>query len=198
MLLIATSNRGKLKEISRLLGPEIRLLTLADFPDLPGVVEDGDTFEANARKKAVEPARLTGLLTLADDSGLSVDALQGAPGVRSARYSGPDATDAANNQLLLSNLTNVPDERRTARFSCVMAVATPGGHVETADGICEGRVLHAPRGTGGFGYDPLFLVPGLNLTFAELDPETKNRISHRGRALRAILPPLHRLLTRPA
>jgi len=194
-LLIATTNRGKLKEIARLLGTGIDLLTLSDVPGIPDVVEDGDTFEANARKKAVESASASGLLTLADDSGLEVDALDGSPGVHSARYSGDEATDATNNALLLKNLANVPDTDRTARFRCVIAVAQPSGQVATANGACEGLILHAERGSGGFGYDPLFLVPEQNLTFAELDPEAKNQVSHRGRALRAILPSLERLLS---
>lgn len=193
-LLIATTNRGKLKEIARLL-PGINLLTLSDFPDLPEVVEDGDTFQANAQKKAVESARASGLLTLADDSGLEVDALNGAPGVHSARYSGDNATDATNNALLLKNIADISDADRTARFRCVIAVSQPNGIVETAGGTCEGVILRAERGNGGFGYDPLFLVPERDLTFAELDPETKNGVSHRGRALRAILPALQRLLS---
>lgn len=187
-LIIATRNPGKLEEIRLLLGPEIRLRSLADFADLPDIVEDGDTFEANAVKKARTVARHTGCPALADDSGLEVDALGGAPGVHSARFAGENATDAQNNAKLLHLLGETPEEKRTARFRCVIGITTPDGAVRTARGRCEGRILKRPRGRGGFGYDPLFLVPALKLTFAELSPGEKNRISHRGRALKAARP----------
>ncbi len=187
-LIIATRNPGKLEEIRQILGPEIQLRSLADFADLPGIVEDGDTFEANAVKKARAVARHTGCPALADDSGLEVDALGGAPGVHSARFAGEKATDAQNNAKLLHLLGETPKEKRTARFRCVIVVTTPDGAVRTAQGRCEGRILKRPRGRGGFGYDPLFLVPALKLTFAELSPGEKNRISHRGRALKAARP----------
>ncbi len=187
-LVIATQNPGKLEEIRQVLGPDISMKSLADYPDLPDIVEDGDTFEANAILKARTVARYTGCPALADDSGLEVDALGGDPGVRSARFAGENATDAENNAKLLRRLGKTPKEKRTARFRCVIAVTTPDGAVRTAEGQCEGRILKAPRGDGGFGYDPLFLVPALSFTFAELPPGGKNRISHRGQALRAARP----------
>lgn len=188
-ILIATSNRGKFREIEALLtGSGIELKSLADFPGIPEAVEDGETFEANARKKALHYARLTRLLTLADDSGLEVDSLGGAPGVFSARYAGIQGDDAANNAKLLHELHGVPAERRTARFRCVMAFADSTSILATASGSIEGRILEAPRGANGFGYDPLFFIPEYNQTAAELPPEVKNQISHRGRALAAIKP----------
>jgi XTP/dITP diphosphohydrolase len=157
---------------------------------IPEVDEDADTFAGNAAKKAREVSAATGLPALADDSGLEVDALGGAPGVWSARYAGPGASDAANNAKLLAALRGVPPEGRTARFRAVLALADTAGPlgdaVITADGACEGVVLEAPRGTGGFGYDPLFLVPALGQTFAELGVGTKGEMSHRARAMQAI------------
>jgi XTP/dITP diphosphohydrolase len=170
---------------------------LESFPDLPEVVEDGDSFAANARKKAETIARLTGRLTLADDSGLSVDALQGRPGVYSARYAGPDASDADNNSRLLQELAGVADRERTAAFCCVMALCTPEGRCELFEGRLAGLILAAPRGAGGFGYDPLFLVPEYGRTLAELPLDIKNRISHRGLALRQALRS-DLLISRPA
>lgn len=172
-LTVATKNPGKLREIREILGSEARLLSLADFPDVGDIVEDGRTFEANAIKKALAVASQTGHVSLADDSGLEVDALDGAPGVYSARFAGEKATDEQNNRKLLRLLEDVPDAQRTARFRCVIAVGAPDGSVQTAEGTAEGRILHSPRGTGGFGYDPLFLVSGLRRTFAELPSEEK-------------------------
>ncbi len=187
-LIIATRNQGKLEEIRQILGSDVLVHSLANYPNAPDVVEDGDTFEANAVKKAITIAAHTKHITLADDSGLVVDALNGAPGIYSARFSGEDATDSRNNEKLLNELKAVSQEHRTARFRCVIALATPGGNVQTANGVLEGTILNAPRGKFGFGYDPLFLVPDLGLTLAELPPERKNPISHRGRALQAALP----------
>lgn len=187
-LVIATQNSGKLEEIRQILGSHIPLKSLADYPGLPNIVEDGDTFEANAIVKARTVARYTGCPALADDSGLEVDALGGDPGVRSARFAGENATDEENNLKLLRLLGKTPKEKRTARFRCVIAVTTPDDAIRTAEGQCEGRILKAPRGDGGFGYDPLFRVPALTLTFAELPPGRKNRISHRGQALRTARP----------
>ncbi len=187
-LVIATRNLGKLEEIRQILGSDVLLHSLADYLNAPEVVEDGDTFEANAVKKAVTIAAHTEHITLADDSGLEVDALNGAPGIYSARFSGEDATDSRNNEKLLNELKAVSQESRTARFRCVIALATPGGSIQTANGVLEGTILNAPRGDHGFGYDPLFLVPNLGFTLAELPPEKKNPISHRGRALQAALP----------
>jgi XTP/dITP diphosphohydrolase len=184
-IVAATRNEGKLKEFRELLaGLPIRLLTVADFPGIPEVAENGNTFAENARLKAEAMAAETGLIAVADDSGLEVDALQGAPGVRSARFAGEPGDDRKNNEKLLELLRGVPPERRTARFRCLIAIAVPGEETYFSDGTCEGYIGLAPRGTNGFGYDPLFLVPEFDRTFAELDPEEKNRISHRGRALK--------------
>jgi XTP/dITP diphosphohydrolase len=185
-LVVATRNAGKLREISRLLAEtEIRVLGLDDaFADLPEIEEDGETFEANARKKAETVARLTGRLTLADDSGLVVDALDGRPGVRSARFAGADATDEENNIKLLAELAGIPRERRGAAFHCAMALCSPVGDCLLFFGRVPGIVLDAPRGEEGFGYDPLFLVREYGKTMAELPMDVKNRISHRGQALR--------------
>ncbi len=187
-LLVATRNQGKLHEIRALLAESgIRVLGMSDFPELPEVEEDGATFAENARKKAETIARRSGRLTLADDSGLVVAALDGAPGVHSARYAGPDADDAGNNSKLLEALRAVPVERRQGAFVCVMALCTPAGECRFYEGRLDGLILDAPRGVCGFGYDPLFLVPTLAKTLAELPTDIKNRISHRGQALRLAL-----------
>jgi XTP/dITP diphosphohydrolase len=193
-LVIATRNQGKLREIKRLLEEtEIRVLGLDAFPELPEVDEDGETFADNARKKAVTVARLTGRLTLADDSGLEVLHLGGAPGVRSARYAGADADDAANNRKLLSALAGVSRTGRRGAFVCAMALCGPDGDCRFFSGRLEGILAEVPRGDGGFGYDPLFLVPEYGKTLAELPLEIKNRISHRGQALRQALEYLRQL-----
>lgn len=185
-LVLATNNQGKVREFQVLLaGLPLELLTLADFPNLPEVLEDGTTFRENAAKKARETASATGLLALADDSGLEVDYLAGEPGVYSARYAGPQRSDEDNNARLLKELSQVPTEERTARFRCVIAISTPEGKVDYAEGSCEGIIGYAAKGEDGFGYDPLFLVPEYGATFAELGLEVKNRISHRGKALKA-------------
>ena len=182
-LLLATRNLDKIEEIREALaGLEIDLLTVDELGPLPEVIEDQETLLGNAVKKAATLASLSGLLALADDTGLEVDALNGAPGVYSSRYSGEGATYAENVAKLLSDLVGVPSSERTARFRCVIAIADARG-VETVDGVCEGYILDAPRGSGGFGYDPVFLVPESSKTFAELTLAEKNRISHRGRAL---------------
>ncbi|MFO0692234.1 MAG: RdgB/HAM1 family non-canonical purine NTP pyrophosphatase [Polyangiales bacterium] len=187
-LLVATGNKGKLAELARLFaGLDLELVSLRDVAIDQDVVEDADTFHGNARKKAVELARRSGLLTLADDSGLEVDALGGAPGVLSARYAGEGAGDEANNTKLLEALRDVPDEKRTARFRCVLSLADAEGHeLVHTEGACEGLIVHAPRGTNGFGYDPLFVPTGETRTMAELDPEEKHARSHRGAASRAM------------
>ena len=188
-LLIATGNQGKLKEIRRLLeGAPIEIVGLDQLTNPPEVVEDGATFTANARKKAQEMARFSGYLTLADDSGLVVDALNGAPGVYSARYAGEQGDDTANNNKLLANMATIVDERRRAAFHCVVALAWPGGRCETYAGQVSGLIMREARGDGGFGYDPLFIVPEYGKTMAELPLEIKNRISHRGTALRKVIP----------
>jgi XTP/dITP diphosphohydrolase len=198
-LLIATMNEGKLREYQRLLA-EVRgleLETMASLSMRVEVDEDQDTFEGNARKKATEIAAVAGVACLADDSGLEVDALGGRPGVYSARYAGEGATDAANNEKLLEELRDVPDERRTARFRCaIVVVDAAGNELAGVDGTCEGRIAHELRGGHGFGYDPLFVPNGHQQTLAELGPETKNRISHRAKAA-AKLVPLMRELQNP-
>jgi XTP/dITP diphosphohydrolase len=186
-LVVATRNAGKLKEIRRLLeARDIEVLGMESFADLPEVVEDGETFRANAEKKARAVAQWTGCLSLADDSGLEVEALGGLPGVHSAYYGGPMANDAANNEKLLQALADVPSPRRAA-FLCTMALCEPAGSCRFFVGRLEGEILAAPRGGGGFGYDPLFLLPEYGMTLAELPLEEKNRISHRGRALRQVV-----------
>lgn len=183
-LVLATRNPGKVRELSQMLAPlGYEVVSLDRYPGVPEIVEDGATFKDNAVKKAATVARHTGRLALADDSGLEVDYLGGAPGVHSARFAGGGHNDRANNEKLLKLLSGVPAEKRSARFRCVVAVATPEGRVFTAEGTCEGIITTEPRGEGGFGYDPLFLVPEYGKTFAELEPAVKNRISHRGRAL---------------
>lgn len=185
-LLVATRNRGKLKEIRVLLdGLVDQLLCSADLPDLPETVEDGSAFVDNALKKAREACQASGLPTLADDSGLVVDGLEGRPGVLSARFSGPDANDASNNRKLMAELALLPMASRKAAFVCVMAFVHPDGSEQTFQGSVSGRILDGLRGEGGFGYDPLFLVDGFQKTMAELSMEEKNSISHRGQALRA-------------
>lgn len=187
-LVIATRNAGKLREIRHLLeGEGFRILGLDAFPDLPEVTEDGETFADNAAKKAETISRLTGRLCLADDSGLVVAALGGAPGVHSARYAGEQGDDAANNARLLRELAGVPATRRQASFRCVMALSAPGVPTRLFSGEVSGRILDAPRGSGGFGYDPLFLVEGFAQTMAELPLATKNSISHRGQALHLVI-----------
>ena len=159
------------------------------------VEESGETFEENARIKAQAYARASGLVSLADDSGLEVDALGGAPGVHSARYAGPAATDSDRYRKLLDALTRIPEGQRSARFRCVVAIALPDGAIYTADGSCEGEIGFTPRGEHGFGYDPVFVVQGhAGRTMAELSPDVKNKISHRARALAAIQPVLRKLL----
>jgi XTP/dITP diphosphohydrolase len=185
-LLVATHNAGKVRELSGLLaGLPLRLRLLSEWPDIPEAVETGSTFEENAVLKALHYSSRAGRLTLSDDSGLEVFALGGAPGVRSARYCGPAATYAERMARLLAELEAAGDGGRGARFVCVIALADPStGRVETFEGACEGRLAHAPRGTGGFGYDPVFIPEGYQQTFGELPDEIKQEISHRARALR--------------
>lgn len=193
-LLIASRNQKKKKELQQILsGLNFELLSLDDLPPLPEVEEDGTTFAENAIKKAVTVARQTGLLALADDSGLVVDALQGAPGVFSARYSDPEANDEKNNRKLLLAMQDIPDADRSARFICVIALAEPDGQVQTVQGICTGRIDKVLKGSAGFGYDPLFIPDGFEESFAQLDPSIKNTISHRGQALEFIKPVLEKI-----
>ena len=195
-LVIGTHNRKKGREIARILEtPGLKLLTLEDFPGTPEPVEDGDTFEANAIKKATELADALGMTVAADDSGLEVDALGGRPGIFSARYGGEHGNDARNVERLLREMKDVPPERRTARFRCVAALAAPGKLLTTIEGVFEGTIAEEPRGTNGFGYDPVFIVPGLGKTSAELGPKEKDKISHRGRAFRKLRAELPRFLS---
>ncbi len=186
-LVVATTNAGKLREIRRLLAETgIEVLGLEDMGEFPQIVEDADTFSENARKKALTVARICNRLTLADDSGLEVPAIGNAPGVHSARYAGENATDSDNNRKLLAALDGLPREGRKARFRCTMALCEPDGACRFFTGTLDGLVLEAARGEGGFGYDPLFLVPEYGKSLAELSLDIKNRISHRGQALRQV------------
>ncbi|MBN2311128.1 MAG: RdgB/HAM1 family non-canonical purine NTP pyrophosphatase [Candidatus Hydrogenedentes bacterium] len=182
-LLLATGNRHKVAEIQQILqGLSLAIACLADFPPIDAPVEDGHTFEENARKKAVYYSRHLRARCIAEDSGLVVDALNGAPGVFSARYAGPGATDDKNNAKLLDALAGVPKSQRTARYVCCAVLAGPAGILHTETGTVEGCIALAPRGTNGFGYDPLFIPEGHTRTFGELDPAVKQAISHRADA----------------
>lgn len=184
-LVLATRNRGKLEELKHLLkGLEIEVGSLGDHPEIGTIVEDGDTFLDNARKKARTVAAATGLWALADDSGLAVDALSGAPGVRSSRYAGRDGDATANNAKLLQAMRDVPAGKRQAAFVCCMVLAAPDGREWDVMERCEGEIGFEPRGNGGFGYDPLFFISSFGRTMAELTMNEKNAISHRGKALR--------------
>lgn len=187
-IILATKNNGKVREINSMLsGLDIEALSLDDVPDAPDVVEDGATFEENAFKKASQVAHHTGMMSLADDSGLEVDALNGAPGIYSARFAGEGASDDMNNKKLLDELKDIDDGRRTARFRCVMVLYDLSGGWIKSEGVCEGVIARAPRGGNGFGYDPLFFLPGLGRTMAELTGEEKNSISHRAIALKKLM-----------
>ncbi len=182
VLVVATRNRGKSQEIKEFLKDfPIEVKDLNDFGPIPEVKEDGETFDDNAYKKASFAAKVLGLPALADDSGLEVLALGGAPGVHSARYAGPHATDLENNEKLLAELKGIADRR--ARFCCVISLAMPSGSALTYEATCEGEILEAPRGDKGFGYDPLFFYPPEGKTFGEMTLEEKTRVSHRGKAL---------------
>ena len=190
LLVLGTRNRKKVEELVPLLTPHgFELKSLADFPGAIEVEETGDTFAGNAALKATLQARHLGLWVLGEDSGLAVDALEGAPGVYSARFSGDGATDARNNACLLAKLSGVPLEKRTAHYVCHATLSNPAGEVcAEAEDLCRGRILFAESGRGGFGYDPLFEIPEYHKTFGELGPEVKAVLSHRSRAIRAILP----------
>ncbi|MFN4261452.1 MAG: RdgB/HAM1 family non-canonical purine NTP pyrophosphatase [Gemmataceae bacterium] len=195
-LVLGTRNRKKRQEIVEILGDlDIELVDLTQFPDAPEVVEEGDTFEANARKKAVELAQVLGQWVLGEDSGLVVPALKGRPGVYSARYAGKQGDDEANNDRLLAELAPLPDDRRAAYYVCTVVLADPRGEVRaTAEGRCHGIITKERRGSGGFGYDPLFLIPEYHRTFGELSPRVKHALSHRARALGQLRPVLRQLL----
>jgi XTP/dITP diphosphohydrolase len=182
-LLLATNNKGKIREYKSLLrGIPYEIVTLAEQGITTEVAEVGGSFEENARLKASTPAKESGLLSLADDSGLEVDALGGEPGSLSHRYAGEGATDEDRINYLLSRLKDVPDKERTARFRCVIAIAAPNGRVELCSGICRGIITTTPKGDRGFGYDPIFYLPEFGKTMAELTLEEKNRVSHRAKA----------------
>ncbi|MDX9971429.1 MAG: XTP/dITP diphosphatase [FCB group bacterium] len=187
ILLLGTGNKHKAAELAEILqGLPWEVKCLADFPPVPEPVEDGDTFEDNAILKAVYYGRQFDVCCVADDSGLAVDALGGAPGVYSARYAGEDCTYADNNAKLLRELASTPSEKRSARFICCAALTKRSDETHTETGMVEGRIIDAPRGNMGFGYDPLFVPEGYDLTFAEMSSEEKHRISHRGRAFQAL------------
>ncbi|HET57749.1 MAG TPA: XTP/dITP diphosphatase [Deltaproteobacteria bacterium] len=182
-ILFASRNEGKIREAQAILGSSnVKLVSIRDFPDMPEVVEDGKNFFENALKKAKTLSEFIGLPTIADDSGLEVDCLDGRPGVYSARYAGPDASDGDNIERLLEEMKGVQPEDRTAAFKCLLVLYETDGSFQYFEGVFEGSIAEAPSGTGGFGYDPVFIPAGANKTVAELDPETKNSISHRGRA----------------
>jgi len=193
-LVLATLNPHKLTELSRILdgdggpGAGVSLTSLAEFPGAPDVAETGVTFADNALLKARAIAAFTGLPAVADDSGICADALNGMPGVLSARWSGRHGDDQANLDLLLAQLADIPDERRGAEFRCAAALVQPGGAEQVTEGVLRGRLIRARRGTGGFGYDPIFVPDGGTRTTAELSPAEKDAISHRGRAFRALAP----------
>lgn len=192
-LLLATRNRNKVIEMEQALeGTGWEVVMLADIPGAPEVEEDGVTFEENALKKARSAAEVAKLWTLAEDSGLEIDALGGEPGVRSARYAGERASDAERIRKVLTQLVSVLDERRTARFRCLMCVIDPAGTEVCFEGRCEGRIAHSPRGSAGFGYDPIFIPEGYEQTFAELGLSVKSKISHRARALQQVIAFLHK------
>jgi len=193
-LLMATHNQGKATELRDLLANfPIQILTLADFPEVSALEETGTTFLENALQKANAAAEISGLPTLADDSGLKVDALQGQPGVYSARFAGEPGNDEQNNLKLLQLMEGILPAQRTARFVSVIVLVLPQGQVYSTEGHCEGLILESLRGTGGFGYDPLFYVPELGKTMAELTLEEKNMVSHRAKALKRMVPQLQEL-----
>lgn len=195
-IVLATANKGKVKELAGMLEDgRITVLSLDDFPGFPDIEETGGTFAENALLKARAACVRTKLIALADDSGLEVDALNGAPGIYSARYAGEPKDDGRNIVKLLAELKDIPDEARTARFRCCLAIAVPGGEEMIVEGSVEGRILRAPKGSGGFGYDPVFYLPAYGRTMAELTLEEKNRISHRAQALQTAVPLLKQMLS---
>ncbi len=199
-VLIATSNPGKFKELTEMLDEQIGWVSLKDFPDIVPVNEDGRTFEENAHKKALGYAKQTGLWTIADDSGLVIDALDGAPGVNSARFSGATDSDRKiidrkNYEKILMLLKDVPAEKKTARFICCLCLASPEKILIETQGTLEGLIIGKPIGENGFGYDPIFFVPQLNKTVAQIDSVQKNLISHRGHAVQKFKPLLEKLLS---
>lgn len=195
VLVLATRNQGKIEELRKMLARyDIQVNGVDQYPECPEVEEDGDTFLANAKKKAETISNLLQLPALADDSGLEVDALEGKPGVYSARFAGPEATDLDNILKLLESLKDVPAGERNARFRCALALAIPGKPTWTCEGSCEGQIILSPQGTKGFGYDPVFYLPSLEKTMAQLSHEEKNAISHRGKAVKIFTEQIDTLL----
>jgi XTP/dITP diphosphohydrolase len=195
LIVLGSTNRGKLRELQAVLADQpVALRCLDDYRDAVVPEEDGETFAENARKKAVGLAEQIGEWVLADDSGLCVDALDGRPGVRSARFAGPDADDQANVALLLDEMRDVPDAQRSAAFHCALVLASPEGPLLQTEAACKGRITRHPRGESGFGYDPVFLYPEYGATFAEVSADAKNEVSHRGQAVRAFAKALPQLL----
>ena len=194
-IILASRNQKKAAEITRLLSPYgFEVIPVTQFSDVPEVVEDGTSFAENAAKKAAETAQVLRQWVIGEDSGLCVDALHGAPGIYSARFSGEQATDDQNNARLLSELDGVPESKRGAGYVCSIALADPAGAVRiTAEGTCRGRITQEHRGTGGFGYDPLFLIPEFHRTFGELSPAVKRCLSHRARAFSRFIPNLQKI-----
>ena len=198
-LVLASRNRKKSQEVAEILGERgISIVSIADFPQVGEIIEDGSTFAENAAKKASEPARLLSRWVIGEDSGLIVDALDGRPGIYSARYSGEGATDERNNQKLIAELRDVSLERRTAAYVCTIALSDPTGNIRLrAEGRCRGLIIDEPRGTQGFGYDPYFLIREHHRTFGELSSLVKHQISHRARAFAAFIPQLLKLFREP-
>ena len=196
-IVLGSRNKKKSLEIAELLAPHaIELVSVAEFPEMGEVIEDGDSFAANAAKKAAETATTTNHWAIGEDSGLCVDALNGAPGIYSARFSGEGATDERNNEKLMAELADVPDNKRGAGYVCSVAVSDPLGTIQLAvEGTCRGRIISTPRGANGFGYDPYFLIPEYDATFGELGSIVKQQISHRARAFHRLIPRLVRLLS---
>ena len=192
-ILLATRNKGKAREFQEMLGAEWQVLTSSDVPDLPDVSEDRETFEANAQKKALACGAIFSGFVLADDSGLEVDALNGVPGIHSARFAGEPSNDLRNNELLLTRMLDVPEDSRGAQFVCVLALTKGATVLGLYKGILRGRVLYSARGQGGFGYDPAFVPEGYQESFGELDYRIKNSISHRAQALQALISDLDQL-----
>jgi len=199
-VLLATKNQGKVKEFLRIVAElhgedAIDLLSAEDFPHLGDIEETGSSFIENALLKARESCRITGIAAIADDSGICVDALNGMPGIYSARWAGTHGNDRANLELLLAQLDHIPADRRTGSFRCAVALVLPDGRELVEEGVMPGYIVDQPRGTGGFGYDPIFVAEGYELTTAELSPSEKDAISHRGKAFRALAPKLLEMLS---
>lgn len=194
-IVLATRNQHKVEELKQMLADmPVHILSLQDYPEMPEIEETGTTFAENAQIKAIAVVEATGKIALADDSGLEIDALNGQPGVYSNRFGGPGASDRDKYMRILDLLEDVPDEIRTARFRAAIAISTPDGETVTVEGACEGRIAREPHGEMGFGYDPVFYIPEFRKTMAELLPEEKNAISHRGKALEAAKDVLRKLL----